>query len=392
MKQKTNTPDDDMSGHTPPSSAYKKAGVDIDAAADLVEMIKPAIRDTRRPGMMSDIGGFGALFDLKAAGYEDPILVSSTDGVGTKIKIAIESDIHNTIGIDAVAMCVNDLIVQGAEPLFFLDYFATGHLDKRVGKAVIDSVAKGCEIAGCALIGGEIAEMPGLYADGDYDLAGFTVGAVNRNDLINGQDIAAGDVILALASNGVHSNGYSLVRKIIADSKDYDFDTPLPFDVEITVQDKEIEQQTSYHGETVIDALLAPTRIYVKSLLKAFAIKQKNGKPAIKGMAHITGGGLTENVPRVLPEGLCAVIDAACWPLPELFKWLKAEGHLDNDDLARTLNCGIGMIVICDPAHADALTQSLVSNGERVYKIGEIAAKKQTSEISIFINNRQKSW
>lgn len=379
-----------MQGHNKQPSAYKQAGVDIDAADELIESIKPAVGNTHRAGMMSGLGGFGALFDPKAAGYDDPILVSSTDGVGTKIKVAIDADVHHTIGIDAVAMCVNDLIVQGAEPLFFLDYFATGVLDKRVGKAVIEGVAKGCEIAGCALIGGEIAEMPGLYADGDYDLAGFTVGAVNRDQLINGETIQSGDVILALSSNGVHSNGYSLVRKILADSG-HSYDERIPFDMVVAMQDRDLEKQTLSHAETLVDALLAPTRIYVKSLLKAFEIKNDHGKPVIKGMAHITGGGLSENIPRVLPDGLSASLDAAAWELPQIFKWLKKKGNLDNDDLMRTLNCGIGMIVICDPKHANALEESLNNSGETVSAIGQITAAKQP-EISFMIKNRKKAW
>lgn len=372
-------------------SAYKRAGVDIDAAADLVEGIKPAVKNTARSGVMSGIGGFGALFDPKAAGYDDPILVSSTDGVGTKIKIAIDSDTHNSIGIDAVAMCVNDLVVQGAEPLFFLDYFATGKLKNNVAQAVIESVAKGCEISGCALIGGETAEMPGLYADGDYDLAGFTVGAVNRNDLITGEDIKENNIILGLGSNGVHSNGYSLVRKILKDTDHLDFNEAAPFQMDVMHQDRDIEKQSEMPAETLKDALLAPTRIYVKSLLKALSIKSADGKPAIKGMAHITGGGLTENIPRVLPDGMTAHIDVSSWPLPEIFKWLKKEGNLENSDLARTLNCGIGMIVICDPKHVGAIQKSLISTGEKVFKIGKIGKQKQ-SDITIILDNMASSW
>lgn len=386
MKEKVK----DMQDHKNVPSAYKEAGVDIDAADELIESIKTAAGNTHRKGMMTGLGGFGALFDPKAAGYDDPILVSSTDGVGTKIKIAIEADIHNTIGIDAVAMCVNDLVVQGAEPLFFLDYFATGKLNKAVGKEVIEGVARGCEIAGCALIGGETAEMPGLYADGDYDLAGFTVGAVNREELINGEGIVPGDVVLALASNGVHSNGYSLVRKILADNKK-SYSDRIPFEMIVAHQDKDPEKQTLNHAETLADALLAPTRIYVQSLLRAFAVKDKEGRPAIKGMAHITGGGLSENIPRVLPEGLSACIDASSWDLPEIFKWLKSIGNLDNDDLVRTLNCGIGMIVVCSPQHAKDIENSLSASGESVYTIGEITKQKQP-EISFMIKNRKEAW
>ncbi len=377
---------------TTKQSAYKQAGVDIDAAADLVEQIKPAIKKTTRSGVMSGLGGFGAMFDPKAAGYDDPILVSSTDGVGTKIKIAIDSDTHNTIGIDAVAMCVNDLVVQGAEPLFFLDYFATGKLENRVAQGVIEGVAKGCEISGCALIGGETAEMPGLYADGDYDLAGFTVGAVNRDSLITGEDVKEGQVILGLASNGVHSNGYSLVRKIIRDSQEFTYDSPIPFDMIVTVQDQDIEKQITRKALTLGDALLAPTRIYVKSLLQAFKIRSENGKPAIKGMAHITGGGLTENIPRILPDGLSAHIDVSTWELPEIFKWLKQQGNLENSDIARTLNCGIGMIVICDKDQADEVEKELTRNGESVSRIGEIVKQSNKSDISITLDNLGSAW
>ncbi len=373
------------------TSAYKKAGVDIDAAADLIEKIKPAIRNTARTGVMSGIGGFGALFDLKAAGYEDPILVSSTDGVGTKIKIAINMNRHDTIGIDAVAMCVNDLVVQGAEPLFFLDYFATGKLENTVAKAVIEGIARGCEISGCALIGGETAEMPGLYNDGDYDLAGFTVGAVNRDCLITGDAIKEGDIVLALASNGVHSNGYSLVRKIIDDSGDFTYDSEVPFDMGITAQDKDIEKQTISRARTLGDARLAPTRIYVKSLLKALEVRCDDKSPAIKGMAHITGGGLTENIPRILPDGLVAHIDVSKWELPPIFKWLKEHGNLENADMAQTLNCGIGMIVVCDPNHEKTITQILSNNGETVYSIGEIK-KHNNSDITIIMDNLSASW
>lgn len=373
MKQKNKT------------SAYAQAGVDIDAAAELVEDIKPAINKTRRSGVMSGIGGFGALFDPKAAGYTDPILVSSTDGVGTKIKIAIDNDIHNTIGIDAVAMCVNDLIVQGAEPLFFLDYFATGKLKNAVAQAVIESVAKGCEISGCALIGGETAEMPGLYADGDYDLAGFTVGAVNRDSVITGETISEGDVILALASNGIHSNGYSLVRKLVKDNN-ISYQDAAPFKMTVRVQDGK-----DFTAKTVLDALIAPTRIYVKQLLEALKIKSADGKSAIKGMAHITGGGLTENIPRVLPDNTMACIDALSWDLPPVFKWLKALGNIESSDLARTLNCGIGMIVICDKNESDRIEKTLKDAGEIVYRVGVIK-NRNVSDFPIILENLDKAW
>lgn len=366
-------------------SAYAQAGVDIDAAAELVEDIKPAIHKTRRSGVMSGIGGFGALFDLKDAGYVDPILVSSTDGVGTKIKIAIDHDVHNTIGIDAVAMCVNDLVVQGAEPLFFLDYFATGKLKTQTAQAVIESVAKGCEIAGCALIGGETAEMPGLYADGDYDLAGFTVGAVGRQDVITGENIREGNIILALASNGVHSNGYSLVRKLMKDNN-ISYQDAAPFDMLVRMQDRE-----DFMAKTVLDALIAPTRIYVKQLLEALKVKSEDGTPAIKGMAHITGGGLSENIPRVLPDDTTAVIDAKTWDLPAIFRWLKSLGNIENDDLARTLNCGLGMIVVCDQDKADLVERTLKNSGEIVYRIGKIK-KRNASDIAISIENIHAAW
>lgn len=372
-------------------SAYKQAGVDIDVAADLVEDIKPALKNTARAGMMSGIGGFGALFDPKAAGYDDPILVSSTDGVGTKIKISVDSGIHNTIGIDAVAMCVNDLVVQGAEPLFFLDYFATGKLDKAVAKSVIEGVAQGCSIAGCGLIGGETAEMPGVYADGDYDLAGFTVGAVNRGCVVTGESIAVDDVILGLGSNGVHSNGYSLVRHILSNKNMLDYDAPVPFNMTVTMQDAEAEKQTRFHAETLADALLAPTRIYVKSLLKALKIRNTDDQIAIKGMAHITGGGLTENIPRVLPDNVAAHIDVSQWELPEIFRWLMKEGDIEPHDLARTLNCGIGMVVICDAKDANAIEESLTKSGETVYRIGHITEQTRDDR-GIFLDNLSSSW
>ncbi len=340
------------------SNAYKEAGVDIDAAAALVEDIKPHIKKTMRPGVMSGIGGFGAMFDLKETGYQDPVLVSGTDGVGTKIKIAIDTGVHDTIGIDAVAMCVNDIVVQGAEPLFFLDYFATGKLDNNVAEAVIKGVAAGCTQAGCALIGGETAEMPGLYAKGDYDLAGFSVGAVERADMITGEAIQEGDAILGLASSGLHSNGFSLVRKILQhDSKTF---SP--------------------------EALLTPTRIYVKAILEALKVKDDHGKAAIHGMAHITGGGLWENVPRVLPDDLCAVLDCAAWDLPPLFQWLVEAGNLKPMDLATTLNTGIGMVVICNPAFRDSLCTVFEAHGDTVFEIGSIKKRDAPENAIIFEN------
>lgn len=353
-------------------SAYKNAGVDIDAGAQLVDAIKPHIKKTNRSGVMSGLGGFGALFDLKATGYKDPILVSGTDGVGTKLKIAIETGKHDTIGIDAVAMCVNDIVVQGAEPLFFLDYFATGKLENTVAERVIAGIAEGCAQAGCALIGGETAEMPGMYAAGDYDIAGFSVGAVERSAIITGQAIQDGDVILGLASSGVHSNGFSLVRHII-DQAGLSYDSPAPFAA----------------NQTLGDVLLAPTKIYVRPLLDALKI-QDGSAPAIHAMAHITGGGFLENVPRVLPDNLAARIDASQWELPALFKWLAETGKLTQTDLAATFNCGIGMIVVCAASQAEAIAQSLRESGETVFTIGHV--EKRTGDAPITIDNMDQAW
>ena len=333
------------------SYTYAQAGVSISAGNALVRAIAPLARATRRPGADADLGGFGGLFDLKAAGFTDPLLVAANDGVGTKLKLAIEWDRHEGVGVDLVAMCVNDLIVQGAEPLFFLDYYASGRLDQGVAERVIASIAEGCRQAGCALIGGETAEMPGMYAEGDYDLAGFCVGAVERDRLLAGRDIAAGDVILGLASSGVHSNGFSLVRRLAADRR-WKLDRPALFD-----QDR-----------LLIDTLMAPTRIYVASLLPLL----RAGR--IKGLAHITGGGLLENIPRVLPEGAHAMIDADAWPLPRLIAFLQAQGRIEPEELARTFNCGIGMAVVVSAAAADALADALELAGETVFRIGRIDA------------------
>jgi phosphoribosylformylglycinamidine cyclo-ligase len=356
-------------------NAYKQAGVDIDAAAQLIENIKPHIKKTARSGVMSGIGGFGALFDLKATGFKDPVLVSSTDGVGTKIKLAIDLNRHDTIGIDAVAMCVNDVVVQGAEPLFFLDYFATGKLDIAVAEAVIASVAEGCEIAGCALIGGETAEMPGLYAPGDYDLAGFTVGAVERDQVIGGETITPGDIVFGLASNGLHSNGFSLVRHLVK-TTGQSFDGKPPFEGTLSL------------GELC----LMPTRIYVRSVLAALKIKNDAGKPAIKGMAHITGGGLIENIPRILPENACAQLDAKTWRLPNIFRWLSEIGDVRPQDMVNTLNCGLGLVFVCDPAHAGALKTCFETQGETVYQIGQITARQGVSAPAIRIENLEDAW
>lgn len=356
-------------------SAYKEAGVDIDAGAELVERIKPAVKKTARSGVMGGLGGFGAFFDVKAAGYKDPLLVSSNDGVGTKIKIAIDTGRHDTVGIDLVAMCVNDLVVQGAEPLFFLDYFASGKLDVDVAEAVINGIALGCEKAGCALIGGETAEMPGLYAPGDYDLAGFTVGAVERGEVITGERIAADDIVLGLASDGFHSNGYSLIRRLVEKTQGHGYGDMASF----------------ASGKTVGEALLTPTRLYVKPLLAALKIKDSQGFPAIRGMAHITGGGLLENIPRVVPDGLAVRLDAAAWRLPPAFRWLMEIGGLEAKDMARTLNCGIGMAVICAPDQAAPLTRFLTDQGETVHKIG-IIEKRADGASAIHIDNLDDAW
>lgn len=356
------------------NSAYKESGVNIDAAAELVERIKPHALKTHRAGVMDAIGGFGAMFDLKPMNYTDPVLVSSTDGVGTKLKIAIETGLHDTIGIDVVAMCVNDLIVQGAEPLFFLDYFATGKLENDVAEAVIGGIARGCEQAGCALIGGETAEMPGMYTPGDYDLAGFTVGAVERAKIISGKTIEEGNVILGLASNGLHSNGFSLVRKVVKSTQGFDYDSPAPFS-----------------SRALGEVLLEPTRIYVKPILEALKITDETGAPAIKGMAHITGGGLLENIPRILPKSVSAHLDAARWPLPKIFSWLLSIGNLESSDMARTLNCGIGFVVICAPEHKDSIQETLRNQGETVLEIGAIT-KRDEGAPPIRIDNMDTSW
>ncbi|MFN4281488.1 MAG: phosphoribosylformylglycinamidine cyclo-ligase [Alphaproteobacteria bacterium] len=329
-------------------STYKDAGVDIDAGNALVKAIAPLARATARAGSDASLGGFGAFFDPKAAGFKDPLLVATTDGVGTKLKVAIDANRHDTVGIDLVAMCVNDLVVQGAEPLFFLDYFATGKLDVNAARDVIAGIAEGCNQAGCALVGGETAEMPGMYAKGDYDLAGFSVGAVERSQAITGQSIVAGDIVLGLAASGVHSNGFSLVRRVVADTKS-SYDAPAPF----------------APGKTLGEALLAPTRIYVKSCLAAI----KTG--GVKGLAHITGGGLIENIPRVLPDGIGVSLDASAWTMPPVFGWLSREGKVAADEMARTFNCGIGMVLIVDPAQEAAVTAALTAGGETVARIGK---------------------
>jgi phosphoribosylformylglycinamidine cyclo-ligase len=333
-------------------ASYRAAGVDIDAGNALVEAIKPLARATARRGADAGLGGFGALFDLKAAGFRDPILVSTTDGVGTKLKIAIAAGRHETIGIDLVAMCVNDLIVQGAEPLFFLDYFATGKLDVETGRTIIAGIAEACGAVGCALVGGETAEMPGMYAAGDYDLAGFAVGAVERDSALTGAGIVAGDVVLGLASSGLHSNGFSLVRRIVEQSG-LDYAASAPF----------------APGLSLGEALLAPTRLYVKPCLAALRVG------GIKALAHITGGGLVENIPRVLPKTLAAELDAASWPLPPVFQWLARTAGLDHHEMARTFNCGIGMVVVAAAEAAERVADSLAGAGETVFRIGSIVER-----------------
>jgi phosphoribosylformylglycinamidine cyclo-ligase len=328
---------------------YARSGVSIDTGNALVEAIKPLVKATARPGAGAEIGGFGGLFDLKAAGFTDPILVAANDGVGTKVKIAIESGRHETIGIDLVAMCVNDLVVQGAEPLFFLDYFACGKLDVDVARQVIAGIADGCRQAGAALIGGETAEMPGMYAAGDYDLAGFSVGAVERGALLPRADIEVGDIAIGIASSGLHSNGFSLVRRLVAETG-LAWDAPAPF-----------------ANGTLAEALLTPTRIYVKPLIAAM-----KATGAIKALAHITGGGLVENLPRVLPPGIAAGIALGEWTPPPVFPWIARTGRIEPREMLRTFNCGIGMIAICPAADAGSLCAVLRENGETAMPIGRL--------------------
>jgi phosphoribosylaminoimidazole synthetase len=331
------------------SYTYARAGVSIAAGNALVKAIAPLAGSTARPGADASLGGFGGFFDLQAAGYRDPLLVAANDGVGTKLKLAIAHDRHDGVGIDLVAMCANDLIVQGAEPLFFLDYFACARLDAAVAERVIAGIASGCRQAGCALIGGETAEMPGMYAEGDYDLAGFCVGAVERGEQIVGDRVRAGDAILGLASSGIHSNGYSLVRRLAYD-KGWKLERPALFDQEVLL----------------IEALLAPTRIYVKSLLPL----TRSGR--LHALAHITGGGLLENIPRVLPEGLRAIVDADSWKQPRLMAFLQAQGNIEPEEMARTFNCGIGMAVIVSEENVKGVKQALEEAGETVFHIGRV--------------------
>ena len=332
------------------SLSYRDAGVDIDAGDALVEAIKPFAKRTMREGVLGGIGGFGGLFEISKK-FKEPVLVSGTDGVGTKLKLAFELDRHDTVGIDLVAMSVNDILVQGAEPLFFLDYFACGKLDVATATAVVKGIAQGCEQSGCALLGGETAEMPGMYPDGEYDLAGFAVGAVEKSQIIDGSKIVPGDVVLGLASSGIHSNGYSLVRKII----------------EVAKPDLEAD----FHGRKLSDVLMAPTRLYVKPLLALIAAME------VKGLVHITGGGLVENIPRVLQDNLTAVLDSKSWTMPPLFQWLQQHGGVADSEMHRVFNCGIGMTVIVSADNADAAMAQLAAAGETVYRIGEIRAREE---------------
>ncbi len=345
-----------MTSNTSTPLSYKNAGVDIDAGDALVERIKPLAKKTMREGVMAGIGGFGALFEVPKR-YKEPVLVSGTDGVGTKLKLAFEWNMHDTVGIDLVAMSVNDVLVQGAEPLFFLDYFACGKLDIDTAAAVIGGIAKGCELSGCALIGGETAEMPGMYLAGEYDLAGFAVGAVEKSKILTGADVKPGDVVLGLASSGVHSNGFSLVRKCIERAG--------------------AAAPATLDGKSFKQALMEPTRLYVKNVLAALA------QHPIKALAHITGGGLLENIPRVLPDGMAAHLKKGSWPKTELFAWLQATAGIDDIEMNRTFNNGIGMVVVIDAASAVACATTLRSLGESVFEIGLIAAKGSGASVTV---------
>ncbi len=341
---------------SPTPLSYKDAGVDIDAGDALIERIKPLAKKTMREGVLAGIGGFGALFEVPKR-YKEPVLVSGTDGVGTKLKLAFEWNMHDTVGIDLVAMSVNDVLVQGAEPLFFLDYFACGKLDVDTAAAVIGGIAKGCELSGCALIGGETAEMPGMYPPGEYDLAGFAVGAVEKSKILTGANVKPGDVVLGLASHGVHSNGFSLVRKCIERAG-----SALP---------------EMLDGKPFKQAIMEPTRLYVKNVLAALAAHP------IKALAHITGGGLLENIPRVLPDGMAAHLRKGSWPQTELFAWLQKTAGIDDTEMNRTFNNGIGMVVVIDAAHAAACTQTLAAAGELVYAIGVIAERGTSASVMV---------
>jgi phosphoribosylformylglycinamidine cyclo-ligase len=350
------------------SRTYKEAGVDIEAGADLVATIRPLARSTARPGARGTLGGFAGLFDLAAAGFRDPVLVAATDGVGTKLKIAFATGKHATVGIDLVAMCANDLVVQGAEPLFFLDYFATGRLDRETAAEVVAGIAAGCREAGCALIGGETAELPGMYAAGEYDLAGFAVGAAERDRLLPSAAVIPGDVVLGLASSGLHSNGFSLVREILSEAG-LDYGAPAPF----------------MPATSLGEALLQPTRIYVRSCLEAV------GGGGVRALAHITGGGLVENIPRALPEGIGVELEAEGWPMPEVFRWLMEAGGIAPEEMARTFNCGVGMALIAAAGEVDGVEKTLRAAGETVWRIGQAVARPGTGP-GVVIRGMEAAW
>lgn len=359
MRNLTNTSSSDLaSDSAQDTDAYAKAGVSIEAGNALVERIKPHAKATTRTGVMGALGGFGAVFDIKALGLADPLLISTTDGVGTKLKLAQEMRQHNTIGMDLVAMCVNDLIVQGAEPLYFLDYFACGRLSVEVAAAVIEGIAAGCKASGCALVGGETAEMPGMYKEEEYDLAGFAVGAVERAQLLPRADIATGDVLLGLGSSGAHSNGFALIRKILADGE-FSLAQPAPFATQ----------------QSLGEVLLTPTRLYVQPVLSVLA------KGGVKALAHITGGGITENLPRVLPAQLAAHIDLNSWQMPPLFDWLKQRGRISPETMLRTFNCGIGMVLVVAPEQKDVIIAALRTFGQEVFTLGALQTRTSAAVI-----------
>ncbi|MCW8854505.1 MAG: phosphoribosylformylglycinamidine cyclo-ligase [Gammaproteobacteria bacterium] len=337
--------------------SYRDAGVDIDAGNQLIEEIKPHVARTQRPEVMGGLGGFGALFEIPLNRYQQPVLVSGTDGVGTKLKLALEMNKHDTIGIDLVAMCVNDILVQGAEPLFFLDYYATGHLDTKVAVDVIKGIAEGCHQSGAALVGGETAEMPGMYSKGDYDLAGFCVGIVEKSAIIDGSKVQPGDTLIGIASSGPHSNGYSLIRKVLE------------------VSQADLNQDLD--GQKLGDALLAPTRIYVKSILQL--LEQLD----IHAMSHITGGGLLENLPRVMPENTRAQLDASSWQMPAVFQWLQQQGNIEQSEMYRTFNCGVGMVLVVNAEDTEQAIELLTANGETAWKIGEVVSSTGRADITI---------
>ena len=359
-----------MSDHPRHTYSYRDAGVDVETGRKFVDLIKPLAKGTATIGSAAELGGFGAVFDIRAAGFKDPVLVAASDGVGTKLLIANALGQHKTVGIDLVAMSVNDIIVQGAKPLFFLDYFSTGHLDVKTATEVVEGIAIGCRRANCALIGGETAEMPGLYAAGQYDLAGFAVGAIERNQILTGNTISPGDQVLGLTSSGIHANGFSLVRKIITDNE-VNLEGAAPFNSQ----------------QRLADTLLAPTRIYVNSVLTAL---DEPGH-GVKGIAHITGGGFHENLPRILPNGVSAKLNASTWPLPEIFYWLRQLGNIDCEEMTRTFNCGIGMLMVIKQNRLKHLKNVLSAHGETVYHVGEIVPSDRPKE-SVIIDNLETAW